>query len=33
MCFNPGEESTNDSHLIAATILEDRLRAEERYPR
>ena len=33
LCFNPGEGSTNDCHLVAATIPEDRLRAEERYPR
>jgi len=33
LCFNPREGSTNYYHLVAATILEDRLRAEERYPR
>ena len=33
LCFNPGERSTNEYHLVAATIPEDRLRAEERYPR
>jgi hypothetical protein len=33
LCFNSMERSTNDYHLVASTILEDRLRAEERYPR
>jgi hypothetical protein len=33
LCFNPVEGSTNDCHLVAATIPEERLRAEERYPR
>ena len=33
LCFNPREGSTNNYHLVAATIPEDRLRAEERYPR
>jgi hypothetical protein len=33
LCFNPVEGSTNDHHLVAATIPENRLRAEERYPR
>ena len=33
LCFNPREGSSNECHLVAATIPEDRLRDEERYPR
>ena len=33
LCFNPGEGNTDTLHLVAATILENRLRAEKRYPR